>query len=243
MLGFYPISAQPIAGSGASGEEYTFSADTGSFALTGQAATFNKALRVDAQAALFTLSLQGAAKLITEFTPDGQFSVSTNPVNFGISYAVNSGSFSLTGNAAPKKITDIVSFGDFEVIQSEINFGFSFTALAGSFIVTGQEITEDITDVFGSGSFALTLEDASVTAQRGGPVTSGSFSLTVYDIKIKGFLSPYVPPAVYTEQTVPAEIWAEQTEPTDIWVEQVDASSPTYTEASDTSANAWTEAA
>ena len=258
-------------------------ADAGAFVATGQDVSLTKDLRIEAQSRLFTLSLQGAAKLITEFVPDGQFSVtgqevsikrsivtnagsfaltgqdafrniarpsgsgdftiSQEEINFGFSTAALAGSFSLVGQDAFKQIKGTFGSGDFAVSQEEINFGFSFTASAGSFAVTGQEITEDISESIDSGAFTLALQDATLTAQRNLSAISGLFSLSVYDVGIKGFLSPASLSVVYTEQTVPEKIWTVQTEPTDIWVEQVDASSPTYTEASDTSVSTWTEAA
>ena len=42
---------------------------------TGQDVTFNKALNLSATSGTFTLSLQGAAKLITEVTPNGSFTL------------------------------------------------------------------------------------------------------------------------------------------------------------------------
>lgn len=243
MLGFSPISSAPIASTGASGESYVIAVNEGSFAATGQAVTLNKALRLDAQSRVFTLSLQGAAKLITEFVPDGQFAVSVQEINFGRSVAFGAGSFVLTGQGASKQLSHVFNAGEFDLSQEEINFGFSFAALAGSFAVTGQEITEDITDVFGSGSFALTLQDASVTAQRFVAVTSGSFGLTGHDFTAKGFLSPSLPPKLYAEQTVPSKTWVEPIEPTGTWAEQTGTSSPTFAEASDVSTNTWTEAA
>lgn len=248
MLGFSPLAASPIAATGVAGEEYVFAVNEGTFTLTGQDVTLLKSVKLDAQAGLITLSLQGASKLITEFVPDGQFSTSGSDVNFlkALNIDAANGSFVLTGqnvDLTKSVIFDELVDNDFLTTGQDINFGFGFAALAGSFALTGQEITEDITDVVASGSFSVTFQDANVIAQRILAADNGSFSYQVYDIDIRGFFEvDPLPEKTYTEQIVAAEIWLDTTdpdaddwpevsEPTDIWTETTDVESETWTEA------------
>ena len=121
MLGFSPLSAAPLASTGFSGEQYNFSVNAGTFTTTGQAANFQIAVSIDPQTGLFTLSLQGAAKLITESVPDGQFAVTGQPISFGFGMGAVNGSFTLTGQDITEDISDSVA--------------------AGSFTLTGQDLT------------------------------------------------------------------------------------------------------
>ena len=263
MLGFSPIASAPL-GANVDGDKVLV-ADSGTF----------------------TLSMHGAAKLISDVYPSGSYILDGRAVTFKVTraydFSLDAGSFAFTGTDAETEtradagniLLDVnfglpLDAGTFTLTYStDLDFqkGFGLIADSGSFASTGNDVTltKDMNIYPDSGTFTLSGQDFTVTAQLNMAVDAGAFTLTGQDLtltvqryfatnigtftltfqefKIKGFLSPYVPPAVYTEQTVPAEIWTEQTEPTDIWVEQVDASSPTYTEASDTSTNTWTEAA
>ena len=121
MLGLSPLSAAPLASTGFSGEQYNFAVNAGTFTTTGQAANFQIAVSIDPQAGLFTLSLQGAAKLITESVPNGQFAVTGQPISFGFGMGAVNGSFTLTGQDITEDISDSVA--------------------AGSFTLTGQDLT------------------------------------------------------------------------------------------------------
>ena len=46
MLGFSPLASAPLADSGVTSVDYALTADAGSFALTGQASDFAKALNI-----------------------------------------------------------------------------------------------------------------------------------------------------------------------------------------------------
>ena len=74
MLGFTPIAAGPIASSGT--QDYIFEVNSASYAV----------------------STHGAAKLITEFVPNGAYILSGQSIDFtkAMSIDVGSGSFALT---------------------------------------------------------------------------------------------------------------------------------------------------
>ena len=153
MLGFSPLASSPIAATGFSGEQYTLSVNAGTFTTTGQTANFQIAVSIDPLAGLFTLSLQGAAKLITESVPDGQFAVTGQPISFGFGMGAVNGSFTLTGQDVFAQIGDQVETEEFSITGQPISFGFGMGAVNGSFTLTGQDITEDISDSVAAGSF------------------------------------------------------------------------------------------
>lgn len=261
MLGFSPIAASPLAGEAV--KHTVFSVNSGTF----------------------TLSMQGAGKLITDVYPSGDFVTDGQAATFSVqrAFVANSRVFILTGtNADTETRTDAANVlldrnygihadaGSFALTYStDLDFkkGFGIILASGTFAETGQDVTfiRNVLLPLDGGSFLLSGQDASVTAQFNLSVNAGSathtghdftftvqryfganrgaFALTFQDFVIRGFLSPYVPPEAYTGQTVPSEDWIEQTGPTDTWVEQTNASSPTFTEASDVSTNTWTEAA
>lgn len=218
-----------------------------------------------ADSGTFTLSMQGAAKLISDVYPSGAFVLDGRAVTFKVTRAydisIDAGSFTLSGTDAETETrTDAgnilldrnygipLEAGTFTLTYStDLDFkkGFGIIANSGSFASTGNDVTftKDMNIYPDSGTFTLSGQDAAVTAQLNMDVdagtftlsgqdftftvqryfaaNSGTFTLMFQDFKVRGFFSPYVPPAVYTEQTVPAEIWVEQT----------DASSNTWTEA------------
>ena len=194
MLGFSPLSAAPLASTGVSGEQYNFSVNAGTFTTTGQAANFQIAVSIDLQAGLFTLSLQGAAKLITESVPDGQFAVTGQPISFGFRMGAANGSFTLTGQDVSIRIGDQVETEEFFVTGQPISFGFGMGAVNGSFTLTGQDITEDISDSVAAGSFTLTGQD--LTLVQGITVSGLSVKLelgveTVYGLVVPNQLANY----------------------------------------------------
>lgn len=158
------------------------------------------------------------------FTLDGR----TINFDVGYAFAVDTGTFTQTGNDVAFAIGKgvVADSGTFalSVYNIETSVGLSPDAEVGVFTLTGQDIA--ITDLHISispdaASFAATFQDASVTAQRPFPVDQGTFSLTVndasvtaqrtleiddasyfasyYDVKFRGFFSPYVPPEIWTE--------------------------------------------
>lgn len=209
MTSFNPIASGPIAASG--GASYSMLVTHGTF----------------------TLSMQGAAKLITDIYPSGQFFITTYPSGFkqDILFGIQSGTFTATYNTAVVsrgKGLEALS-GSFAYTGQDFEFGkdLNLQSTVGSFALTGQtqnyEIHISILPV--SEAFTITFNDATVTAQFPFPVTPQTFALTGqtaeitaqrtinateaqtftysgFDVKFKGWFSPFVPPAVWTEQEV-----------------------------------------
>ena len=163
MLGFDPVASAPIAAS----------------AVTNTVMSVTKGT--------FTLSMQGAAKLITDIYPSGTFTLNghplLNPVSFNI--GADSGSFTYSFS------TLVVSLGKGIVLEPIGTFTYSGHAVTmqknlspdaavGLFTLTGQDIDVEIvlTYAIQTGTFTFTGQDASVTAQRPFPVNQGTFTLT-----------------------------------------------------------------
>lgn len=206
MLGLSAIAALPLGD--ARGVPYVMSVTHGTYALSLQGA--GKLITDIYPSGTFTL--------------DGR----AINFDVGYAFAVDTGTFTQTGNDAAFAIGKgvVADSGTFalSVYNIETSVGLSPDAEVGVFTLTGQDIA--ITDLHISispdaASFAATFQDASVTAQRPFPVDQGTFTLTVndasvtaqrtleideanyltsyYDVKFRGFFSPYVPPEIWTE--------------------------------------------
>lgn len=201
MLGLSAIAALPLGD--ARGVPYVMSVTHGTFAL----------------------SMQGAAKLITDIYPSGTFTVSGNAVtlsaqrpfavdagtftltgqdvelDYGFGIVVDSGSYTLTGQTLvfDTGFGIVVDSGSYTLTEQDVNIHISMNALSGSFSVTGQNIPKGISEAFDNGTFALTGRDADFTVQRLFVINNGSYTVTGHDFKFRGFFSPYVPPEIWTE--------------------------------------------
>lgn len=144
MTAFNPVASGPIAASG--GANYALSVTSGTF----------------------TLSMQGAGKLITDIYPSGTFSVSGTQVDLdkSLNIDVNSGTFTLTGHT---------------VVTSR---GKGLEALSGTFAITGQPLEGQFSFSLGStvGTFALTGTDITVIIDASYLVQSGTFTASFNDL-------------------------------------------------------------
>lgn len=141
MVAFNPIASGPLAASG--GANYALSVTSGTF----------------------TLSMQGAAKLITDIYPSGNFSLSGTQVvlNRGTVMSAQSGLFTLTlqqdatlgfGRGFTADSGAFSLSGQNAIITAQYNIG----ATSGAFSVFGQTQAYiiDVTLITDNGSFALT---------------------------------------------------------------------------------------
>jgi hypothetical protein len=213
MLSNYAIAAQPIADT--RGAPYVMPVTHGQYAL----------------------SMQGAAKLITDNYPSGTFAVNGQAVTLsaqrplsvdsgsftytahdvvldhGYGIHVPSGTFTMTGQdlVFDTGFGIIWRKGEFVVTGQSVTKGISMNAQSGSYTLTGQNAPKGIIEATVVGSFTMTLQDAGVTAQLHIRASSGDVgTFKGSDIKIRGFLSAYVPPDTWTESAyVPPETWTE----------------------------------
>ena len=226
MLGFAPIATTPLG-----------------------APSANEAFTLQAQSGTYTLSLQGAGKLITDIYPSGTYVLNgravglsaQRPANFdagsftlegqditfdqGYGVIASNGSFTLTGNDV---VFDtgfglVTQSGEYTLTYQTVNIDISMAVGSGTFTLTGQGTPKGIGEAVQSNPYVVTYQDASVTAQRLMSAESASYSKVGYTVRFLGFISPNIPVAVYTEQT--------------------DAASSAFTEASDTGTPIWTEVA
>ena len=113
----------------------------GVIATTGQDVTFNKSLNLSVTSGTFTLSLQGAAKLITEVTPNGSFSSVKMLISLAVlTLSINAGVY-LTGQDVGLKkavilvlIVVLFLWTDASLLKN-VNF-----SINGSFTLTGQGV-------------------------------------------------------------------------------------------------------
>ena len=200
-------------------------APLGSTAI-GQAST-NANYALSVISGTFTLSMQGAAKLITDIYPSGTFTLSGQSVGLSAGRPSNfsAGSFTLTG----QNITFDYGFGlianngSFTLAGQNVIFekGFGIGANSGSFSLTGQSIPfkkamnvdlnnatftltgqdalKGVAEAFDRGQFTYSGQDVTLFVGRFLRPVSGQYNYTFQNFKIKGWLSPTLPPAIWTD--------------------------------------------
>ena len=119
MFGFAPYSAATFAGLGSVKQDINMEVTSGTF----------------------TLSLQGAAKLISEVTPNGELNLTGQDVTLRktLKLTADSGSFSINGQA--------------------VSFNTSMSAVNGSYATSGQDVFFNVTLPFNNGSFFASGQD------------------------------------------------------------------------------------
>lgn len=204
MLGNYAIAAQPIADT--RGAPYVLPVTHGQYAV----------------------SMQGAAKLISDIYPSGTFAVNGQTVGLSAQRPANfnSGTFTYTGHdvTLDQGYGIVVPSGTFTLTGQDVVFdtGYGIVWNKGEFAVTGQSITYGISINAETGSFALTGQDAlkhytpltefEIFAVYGKEVdftvslnlnceVAQVATLSGQDVDFRGFLSPYVAPEIWTEVT------------------------------------------
>ena len=207
MLGFDPVASAPIAASAVTNTVMSVTSGT------------------------FTLSMQGAAKLITDIYPSGTFALNGHPLLNPVAYNIVADSGSFTYNFS----TVGVSLGKGIVLEPIGTFTYSGHAVTmqknlspdaavGVFTVTGHDIDVEIalTYIVNSGTFTLSGQDASVTAQRPFPVNQGTFTLTVQPADVTA-QRPFPLGAegkyTVTGNNVKFRGWLSPSPPVEIWTE------------------------
>ena len=200
-------------------------APLGSTAI-GQAST-NANYALSVISGTFTLSMQGAAKLITDIYPSGTFTLSGQSVGLSAGRPSNfsAGSFTLNG----QNITFDYGFGiianngSFTLAGQNVIFekGFGIGANSGSFSLTGQSIPfkkamnvdlnnatftltgqdalKGVAEAFDRGQFTYSGQDVTLFVGRFLRPVSGQYNYTFQNFKIRGWLSPTLPPAIWTD--------------------------------------------
>jgi len=138
LFGFAPYSAATFAGLGQ--QDIVMSVTSGTF----------------------TLSMQGAPKLISEVTPSGEFNFTGHNVTLRkeLHMAADSGSLSVSGQEASFNRSMASDAGSFSTSGNSVSFITSMAAAAGSFSVLGQDVSFNVTLPVTSGSFSTSGQDA-----------------------------------------------------------------------------------
>ena len=157
------------------------------------APTANEAYSLQVTSGTFTLSMQGAAKLITDDQNFGliidsvynnaSFSLTGQNIVFdtGFGMVIDSGSFALTGQSIPFK----------KAMNVDLN--------NATFTLTGQDALKGVGEAFDRGQFTYSGQDVTLFVGRFLRPVSGKYDYTFENFKIRGWLSPTLPPAIWTD--------------------------------------------
>lgn len=200
-----PIGNGPIGSSG--GANYVFSVNSGTF----------------------TLSMQGAAKLITDIYPSGTFVLSGSPLLNPVALNINAesgtftysgstvvvslgkgiflepiGTFASTGHAVSfqANLSPDAAPGSFTLTGQDQNYQIDISIIppAATFTTTGQPVTFAFRLDALVGSYAVTFQDAGLSAGRTLLAeTAEPYTYQGFDVTFRGWFSPFVPPAIWTE--------------------------------------------
>lgn len=110
MFGLHPIAAAPFADVGVTSAQggannYSITAESGSFSITGQTVDFLKAINTTADSGSFSLTGQDITtnirqnQVVNVSVDAGSFALTGNEIDFGIGESFQAGSFALTGQA------------------------------------------------------------------------------------------------------------------------------------------------
>jgi len=195
--------------------------------------TANEAHNMPVTSGTFTLSMQGAAKLITDVYPSGTFATNGQAVTFRANRPADfdTGVFTLTGqnitfdqnygliidsvyNSATFAYTgqNIVFDTGFGIAANNATFTFTgrdvdftkqmnISADVGTFTYTGQDALKGVAEAFATGSFTYTGQAATLFVGRFLRPETGEYSYSFQDFKIRGWISPSVSEAIWTEVT------------------------------------------
>jgi len=192
----------------------------------GQASTSANYI-IGAGSGTFTLSMRGAALLIGDIFPHGVFEVDGRAVTLSAQrpYSVNNGAFTYTGQDLELDygfgiVTDTQTFtytgqnvvldvgfgigantGTFTLTGQNIDFTkqMNVSAETGTFTYTGQDALKGVGEAFERGQFTYTGQDVTMFAGRFLRPETSQYSYTFQDFKTRGWFSPTVPPAIWTE--------------------------------------------
>ena len=191
----------------------------------------NEAYSLQVTTGTFTLSMQGAAKLITDIYPSGTFTLNGRSVglsagrpstftagsftlsgqnidfdqNFGliVDSVYNSATFALTGQNV---VLDTgfglaANNGSFALNGQSLDFKIDMNIAAdrGAFTLTGQDALKGVGEAFAVGAFTYTGQDATLFVGRFLRPQTVTFTYSSSEIKFRGWFSPTVPPAIWTE--------------------------------------------
>ena len=195
------------------------------------APTANEAYALNATSGTFTLSMQGAAKLITDIYPSGTFATSGQAVTFRANRPADfaTGVFTLTGQNITFDqnygliIDSVYNSATFAYTGQSIVFdtGFGIAANNATFTVTGRDVdfTKQMNISADVGTFTYTGQDALKGVAEA--FATGSFTYTgqAATLFVGRFLRPENGTYSITMQPFKIKGWLSPSVPDEIWTE------------------------
>lgn len=217
MTAYNPIASGPIAASG--GANYSLSLNSGTF----------------------TLSMHGAAKLISDIYPSGTFATSGSTVDLllGTNFAVQNGSFNLAFQEWDISLGKglVAESGSFTSAGNAVTFSVQryFEAESGSFTLVGQTVPAilDISIILDTQAYTVSMSEL-VRIGRDYDITAeaGSFASTFQDARIGRSLKITLNHSSYAmtgnsvvfrgffSPYIPPEAWVDAPDvPVEIWTQ------------------------
>tara|TARA_Y100001954_G_scaffold147571_1_gene157024 strand:+ start:91 stop:723 length:633 start_codon:yes stop_codon:yes gene_type:complete len=193
--------------------------------------TANESHSLQVISGTFTLSMQGAAKLITDIYPSGTFTLSGQSVGLSAGRPSNfsAGSFTLTGQNINFDqnfgliIDSVYNSASFSLTGQNIVFdtGFGMVLDSGAFSLSGQDINfkKDMNIAAERGVFTLTGQDALKGVAEA--FDRGQFTYTGQDatLFVGRFLRPVTGEYSYTFKDFKIRGWFSPTVPAEIWTD------------------------
>lgn len=191
----------------------------------------NEAYSLQVTTGTFTLSMQGAAKLITDIYPSGTFALNGRAVGLSAGRPSNfsAGSFTLTGQDITLDqnfgliIDSVYNSATFALTGQNVVFDTGFGAVInnGSFSLSGQSINFkiDMNIAADRGAFTLTGQDALKGVAEAFAV--GTFAYTGQDatLFVGRFLRPVSGEYNYTFLNFKTRGWLSPHVPVEIWTD------------------------
>lgn len=220
MTAFAPLGSTTLAQS-STNANYIIGAGSGTFALSMRGA----ALLIGDIFPYGLFQVDGRPVTLSAQRPypinNGSFTLSGQDIildqNFGliVDSVYNNATFTYTGQTI---VLDVgfglnAETGIFAFSGQNIDFTkqMNVSAETGTFTYTGQDAAKGVSEAFASGTFTFSGQTVEMTVQRHFDVTEGSFTYTfAADIKTKGWFSPTVTPAIWTEvAALPDPTWTD----------------------------------
>ena len=192
---FTAVSFEEVAGGGVT---YTLTAGSGSYSLTGTAASLTASRLLTAASGSYSLSgtSAGLNRSYTLTANTGSYSLSGTDISLSVSrlLSADSGAFVLTGTAAALLASRSISVesGSYTLNGTSISLALSraLTAASGTYSLSGTDAVLTVSRVLTavSGSYALTGTDVTLTYTPAGSYTltaeSGSYALSGSDVAL-----------------------------------------------------------
>jgi hypothetical protein len=200
----------------ATGGAFTLSAESGSYALTGQASALLKASLLAANAGSYAISgtaatLKAARKLIAE---SGGYNLTGSDVTFvrDLLLSAESGTYQITGQdvALLRALIMAAEGGSYIITGTAVNLARAFilAAESGGYTITGQDATfiRDLVLAAETGSYQINGTQAGLLRDAKLAADAGAYALTGSDAALKLMRAIIAEPGAYAISGTAAEL-------------------------------------